>query len=579
MKKQFLLLIILLVAWIALLLSCKKELSCENCNTSNNKPPVANAGSDQIIVLPKDSVMLDGSASSDPDGKIVSFKWSKISGPALALLLTPDSVRTMVESLAMGVYQFRLTVTDNGGLTAADTVQVIVNNPSINRPPVAIAGGDRNITLPVDSTPVDGTNSFDPDNDIVSYLWTKIAGPAAYRINYPRSVNPIISGLVQGVYQIELKVTDPGGLFSKDTMQITVNAPVTTTCDNSNRPLINAQLIPVGTLSQARQLMAVATAGNKILFAGGADGSSVGHSSRVDIYDLTTQTWSAAELCAGRNAIAAVAAGNKIFFGGGETGDGTWPVDSVDIYDVSTNTWKVTHLSTAGHGIAAAYVGDKVFFAGGNEGFSGSWSRGSLVDIYNLTTNTWSTTTLSGIRRSGHSAVTVNNKVYFSGGETWPGALVPGTWYASNTIDIYDNATNSWSTSTMMEGKLQHAGIAVGDKIYWAGGTTGYYNASLHESCLVEIRDVNTGSSLAQYLSSPGSRIAAVKDNKIVFIRVHGNDTNKFYIYDIATNTWSIGILPVNIDGASIISVNNIIYLAGGSVNGILSDKVWKLEF
>jgi len=33
-----------------------------------------------------------------------------------------------------------------------------------------------------------------------------------------------------------------------------------------------------------------------------------------------------------------------------------------------------------------------------------------------------------------------------------------------------------------------------------------------------------------------------------------------------ATNTWLIGVLPVNIEMASIVSVNNTIYEAGGMV-------------
>jgi hypothetical protein len=71
------------------------------------------------------------------------------------------------------------------------------------------------------------------------------------------------------MYQFELKVIDAGGLFSKDTIQVTVNAAVTYTCGDTNRPIINAQVIPVGTLSQVRGGVAVASAGNKILFAGG----------------------------------------------------------------------------------------------------------------------------------------------------------------------------------------------------------------------------------------------------------------------------------------------------------------------
>ena len=58
-------------------ISCQKEFSCENC--IDNQPPAANAGADEIIMLPKDSVVLDGRASTDPDGVITSYKWVKIS--------------------------------------------------------------------------------------------------------------------------------------------------------------------------------------------------------------------------------------------------------------------------------------------------------------------------------------------------------------------------------------------------------------------------------------------------------------------------------------------------------------------
>ncbi len=53
-------------------ISCKKELSCEGCKS--NKPPIANTRSDQTVMLPIDSAMPDGSASTDPDGTITSFK-------------------------------------------------------------------------------------------------------------------------------------------------------------------------------------------------------------------------------------------------------------------------------------------------------------------------------------------------------------------------------------------------------------------------------------------------------------------------------------------------------------------------
>lgn len=39
-----------------------------------NKEPVANAGDNQVITQPTDSVILDGSASADPDGTITAYK-------------------------------------------------------------------------------------------------------------------------------------------------------------------------------------------------------------------------------------------------------------------------------------------------------------------------------------------------------------------------------------------------------------------------------------------------------------------------------------------------------------------------
>lgn len=550
--------IILLLLATLLLTSCKKDPSCTECR-ENNKPPVAIAGPDQLITLPTDSVLLDGSNSSDPDGGIRAWQWTKIEGPASFVIDNATAPKTLVQNLKAGVYQFELNITDTKGLSARDTVLVTVDAVLTNHPPVANAGADQVITAPADTVTLDGSTSMDPDNNITSYVWTKVAGPSSFIISNANAVQTQATMLVQGIYQFELKATDAGGLFSKDTVQITVESSVVSTaCDNSNRLQVNARLVPVGTLSQAWSGGTIAAASNKILLAG---------NSTVEIYDLVTNTSSIAKLSVPRYLITAVAAGNKVFFGGGEISDGTWPVNTVDIYDVSTNTWATASLSVPGHSIAAAAVGNKVLFAGGDGGFSGP-GREKTVDIYDLTTNTWSTTRLQEAKRGGHTAITVNNKVYFAGGEGWPDDPVPGTWFASARIDIYDNATNAWSTARLHEGKLYFAGIAVGDKIYWAGGMTGAY-PSIHLSCEMEIMDINNGNSSVQYLSRPAwGQNAIVKDNKIIFYG--GSDTTKFDIYDIATNAWSIGVLPVQ--GATLISVNNTVY-------AILAKRVWKLEF
>jgi hypothetical protein len=277
--------------------------------------------------------------------------------------------------------------------------------------------------------------------------------------------------------------------------------------------------------------------------------------------------------------MATVASGSKIFFAGGSPdASGGNPSSVVDIYDVVSNTWSIAALSEAGYKIVAAAVGDKVLFAGG----TGLGYRSINVDIYNIQTKSWSTTNLPLARASGHSAVSANGKVYIAGGN--------GLYNGS--VDIYDNATTSWSTWTMSEAKADFAGIALGSKIYWAGGEVSYLfcgglcgnlGGGTYSSCQVEIRDGSTGASSYQQISSPATwrnyngQNAVEKDGKIIFLG-KSSFPNYFDIYDTATNSWSVGLLPQGIEKASIISVNNVIYVAGGEVNNVLSGQVSKLE-
>jgi hypothetical protein len=431
-----------------------------------------------------------------------------------------------------------------------------------NKPPTAIAGSDQVITLPTDSVLLDGRNSSDPDGTISVWLWTKISGPASFNVNKPNDSITLVKNLTTGVYQFELKITDNGGLFSKDTVQVFISSqpPPPSACDNSNRPLVSGQLIPFATLPGASIEIAVSS-GNKILFAGGTGCENYNAAEcklRVDIYDTITHTWSINILDGGRFNIAVVAAGNRVFFAGGRLGDGANDIlySTVNIYEVSTNTWTVASLSEPRCYIAAATVGNKVVFAGGEKDWN--YNTSNKVDIYDVSTNAWSTALLSE-NRSFISAVTTNNKIYFAGGH------IEDRWYQnpSNRIDIYDNNTNSWSVSSLAVHTGIVSSISVNNNIYWAAG------------CPVEIRNVNTGSSSISNLFRPGGSHSVIKDDKIVFIE--GGD--KFDIYDITTNTWSVGILPVDIYASSIISVNNTIYVAGGNVNGSLSGQVWELEF
>ncbi|PWT98003.1 MAG: hypothetical protein C5B52_12945 [Bacteroidetes bacterium] len=186
--------------------------------------PIARAGNDISITLPANSTGLNGSTSSDADGSVIAYMWRKISGPLTYTFNDSTLANPTVSNLKTGIYQFELTVTDNQGGIGKDTVKVTVINPFPNKLPVARAGGDEQLILPTSSAILDGSASTDSDGIIVSYLWTKIAGPASFNIASPTSATTTITGLTQGVYLFELKVTDDSSGVGRDTVKVTLSS-------------------------------------------------------------------------------------------------------------------------------------------------------------------------------------------------------------------------------------------------------------------------------------------------------------------------------------------------------------------
>ncbi|MEO1053269.1 MAG: PKD domain-containing protein [Bacteroidota bacterium] len=185
-----------------------------------NQAPTANAGSNATIVLPTNSLTLQGTGS-DTDGTIASYAWTKVNGPAATLsgASTPDlSLSNLVE----GTYTFRLTVTDNDGATGFDDVTVTVQPAIVNQDPTANAGADATIVLPTNTISLAGSGN-DPDGTIASYLWEKISGPAA-SISNANNATATATGLVEGVYTFRLTVTDDAGGTDTDDKVVTVEA-------------------------------------------------------------------------------------------------------------------------------------------------------------------------------------------------------------------------------------------------------------------------------------------------------------------------------------------------------------------
>ncbi|MEO6315225.1 MAG: PKD domain-containing protein [Chitinophagaceae bacterium] len=186
-------------------------------------PPVASAGTDITITLPANSTMLNGTASSNAAGGTLTYVWSKVSGPASFTITGAATATPSISALTEGSYNIKLVVTNSRGLSAEDVVTVSVHAPA---PPVAAAGGDVNLVLPSNSVTLDGGSSANPGGGGLSYVWTKVAGPAAFTITGAATATPTLSNLEFGVYEVQLAVTNAGGVTNTDVVVISVNTPL-----------------------------------------------------------------------------------------------------------------------------------------------------------------------------------------------------------------------------------------------------------------------------------------------------------------------------------------------------------------
>lgn len=190
-------------------------------NKAKDYRPVANAGPNKAIQLPLNSITLYGNGSTD-DHDSLSYEWS-LSPQSKDKVVEMQGVRTPILQLSAmqeGDYTFQLTVTDSAGQQDTATVTVIVQ-PENNKPPVADAGPEKELTLPVDRTTLDGSKSSD-DQKIATYHWKQTKGPAGVKIENADAAVAMVTGLEVGTYEFTLTVTDERKLQSSDTVTVIV---------------------------------------------------------------------------------------------------------------------------------------------------------------------------------------------------------------------------------------------------------------------------------------------------------------------------------------------------------------------
>ncbi len=197
-------------------------------NPAMVRSPIANAGINEYLSAGVTATTLYGSGShqdqpTNTTTVTMTNAWTTISGPNAPAITSPTSQNTTVTGLISGTYVFRNTVTNSLGVTDYQEVSIVIGGSTVtNLPPVANAGADIVITLPISTTTLTGS-ATDAKGKVKSYSWIKISGPASGIISTPLSQTTILTGLSQGIYQYQLTATDDKDETDSDIIQVTVN--------------------------------------------------------------------------------------------------------------------------------------------------------------------------------------------------------------------------------------------------------------------------------------------------------------------------------------------------------------------
>ncbi|PXW72739.1 hypothetical protein C7964_101855 [Loktanella sp. PT4BL] len=214
-------------------------------NTAPNVAPTANAGSNQSVQSGT-QVTLDGSGSTDSDGAIVSYAWTRTGGTGSganavlndATAVSPTFTDSSLTSNDTSVtHEFSLVVTDDDGdSSVADTVTVTITPPPNAAPTVTASAVATSVTS---GTQVQllGTGN-DTDGTVVSYAWTRTGGTGsganavlsdATAQNPTFTDNSLTTGSSSVTHQFSVVATDDDGATSNPSVvTITIVAPTNT---------------------------------------------------------------------------------------------------------------------------------------------------------------------------------------------------------------------------------------------------------------------------------------------------------------------------------------------------------------
>ncbi len=196
-----------------------------------NQPPVVSVSAPATAQAGQ-TVTLDGSYTYDPDGDPLTWQWEQVTSPVVqapqvTLSGADAAVATFVAPAAMDEYtlRFRLTTSD-GELAASDEVTIIVV-PAPNRPPVAVVAEVEPVA-PETLVSLDGLQSYDPDDDPLTFQWEQISGTPVSLSDDTEPVATFTSPAVSVAETLVFRLTvSDGRLTAASEVQVVVeNSPM-----------------------------------------------------------------------------------------------------------------------------------------------------------------------------------------------------------------------------------------------------------------------------------------------------------------------------------------------------------------
>jgi len=184
--------------------------STNAAKTVLNRPPEAIFTESATTVVTNEPINFDASASSDPDGTIVSYFWDFGDGTNATGIFVEH---TYVDD---GIYTVTLTVTDDDSSTDRTSSIITV----LNRGPVALFTYSPDTVYTDETVIFDGSDSYDSDGVIINYFWDFGDGTSDTGVITSHSYAD------NGVYTVTLTVTDDDGTVrSTSAIETVLNRP------------------------------------------------------------------------------------------------------------------------------------------------------------------------------------------------------------------------------------------------------------------------------------------------------------------------------------------------------------------